>query len=131
MQLIDIVLHKDEPCLPNENIAELARLLAYILVQLDRTHVAQLAGLPPRVIPVARVSKSNIDRKPQNCTIKRRQFLMTAVYAFTGYRSQGQIMPYVLVNITSLSTGGLGLLNLYAVAKFQPFNHSALTSFRW
>ena len=38
---------------------------------------------------------------------------MTAAYAFTDYRSQGQTIPYVLVNIASPPTGGLSLFNLY------------------
>ena len=116
--IIDIILDKDEPPLPNTNIVELVHLPAYILVQLDRTRVTQLAGLPPCVIPVAPTSKSftitvMVDGKPQNHTVKRRQFPMTAAYAFTNYRSQGQTISHVLVDIASPPTGGLSLFNLY------------------
>ncbi|KAG1852685.1 hypothetical protein F4604DRAFT_1629041 [Suillus subluteus] len=38
---------------------------------------------------------------------------MTAAYAFTDYRSQGQTIPYVLVDIATPPTGGLNLFNLY------------------
>ena len=38
---------------------------------------------------------------------------MTAAYAFTDYHSQGQTLPYVVVDITSLPTGMLSLFNLY------------------
>ncbi|KAJ7309974.1 hypothetical protein DFH08DRAFT_719085, partial [Mycena albidolilacea] len=34
-------------------------------------------------------------------------------YAFTDYRSQGQTIPYVLVDIASPLTGKLSLFNLY------------------
>ncbi|KAJ7770381.1 hypothetical protein B0H14DRAFT_2383013, partial [Mycena olivaceomarginata] len=34
-------------------------------------------------------------------------------YAFTDYRSQGQTIPYVLVDIASPPTGKLSLFNLY------------------
>jgi ATP-dependent exoDNAse (exonuclease V) alpha subunit len=38
---------------------------------------------------------------------------MTAAYAFTDYRSQGQTIPYVIVDIATPPTGGLDLFNLY------------------
>ena len=38
---------------------------------------------------------------------------MTAAYAFTGYRSQGQALSVVMVDIASPPTGGLSLFNLY------------------
>ena len=56
--IVDIVLDKDEPPLPNENTVNPVHLPSYILVQLDRTHVMQLEGLPPCIIPVALASKS-------------------------------------------------------------------------
>jgi hypothetical protein len=67
--IVDIILDKDEPPLPEMNIVELVHLPAYILVQLDRTHVNQLEGLPPCVIPVGPASKSfsitvMVDGKP-------------------------------------------------------------------
>ena len=36
-----------------------------------------------------------------------------AAYAFTDYRSQGQTIPYVVVDIATPPTGGLSLFNLY------------------
>ncbi|KIM60689.1 hypothetical protein SCLCIDRAFT_1216599, partial [Scleroderma citrinum Foug A] len=44
---------------------------------------------------------------------KRCQFPVTPAYAFTDYRSQGQTILHVIVNIASLPTGGLSLFNLY------------------
>ncbi|KAJ7878534.1 hypothetical protein B0H14DRAFT_2711414 [Mycena olivaceomarginata] len=38
---------------------------------------------------------------------------MTSVYAFTDYRSQGQMIPYVLVDIASPPSGTSSLFNLY------------------
>ena len=46
-------------------------------------------------------------------TVRRRQFPITAAYAFTDYRSQGQTMPYVLVDIAPPPSGTLSLFNLY------------------
>ncbi|KAJ7683082.1 hypothetical protein B0H17DRAFT_942244 [Mycena rosella] len=48
-------------------------------------------------------------------TIQRVQFLVTGVYAFTDYRSQGQTLPYIYVDIGTPPTGGLSLFNLYIV----------------
>jgi ATP-dependent exoDNAse (exonuclease V) alpha subunit len=45
--------------------------------------------------------------------VKRRQFPMTAAYTFTDYRSQGQTILLVLVDIASPPNGGLSLFNLY------------------
>ncbi|KAJ7643178.1 hypothetical protein B0H17DRAFT_959878 [Mycena rosella] len=38
---------------------------------------------------------------------------MTAAYAFTDYRAQGQTIPYVLVDIGTPPSGTLSLFNLY------------------
>ncbi|KAF8836900.1 hypothetical protein BDN67DRAFT_910225 [Paxillus ammoniavirescens] len=38
---------------------------------------------------------------------------MTAAYAFTDYQSQGQTIPYVLVDIATPPSGSLNLFNLY------------------
>ncbi|KIN96341.1 hypothetical protein M404DRAFT_163469 [Pisolithus tinctorius Marx 270] len=38
---------------------------------------------------------------------------MTAVYAFTDYRVQGQAITCILVDIATPPTGGLNLFNLY------------------
>ncbi|KAI0054550.1 hypothetical protein BV25DRAFT_1816911 [Artomyces pyxidatus] len=38
---------------------------------------------------------------------------MTAAYAFTDYRAQGQTIPHVIVDIASPPSGGLSLFNLY------------------
>ena len=38
---------------------------------------------------------------------------MTPAYAFTDYRSQGQTIPFVMVDIATPLTGGLSIFNLY------------------
>lgn len=45
--------------------------------------------------------------------MKRRQFPLTAAYAFADYRSQGQTIPYVMVDLTPPPNGTLNLFNLY------------------
>ena len=38
---------------------------------------------------------------------------MTAAYAFTDYRSQGQTLLFVIIDIAQPPSGGLNLFNLY------------------
>ncbi|KAJ6621872.1 hypothetical protein B0H10DRAFT_1670315, partial [Mycena sp. CBHHK59/15] len=38
---------------------------------------------------------------------------LTGAYAFTDYRSQGQTLPHVFVDIATPPSGGLSLFNLY------------------
>ena len=52
-------------------------------------------------------------RKKGPRTVRRHQFPITAAYAFTDYRSQGQTITYVLVNIAPPPRGTLTLFNLY------------------
>ncbi|KAI0681789.1 hypothetical protein C8T65DRAFT_598087 [Cerioporus squamosus] len=52
--------------------------------------------------------------KPVQRTVQRRQFPITPAYAFTDYRSQGQTIPTVLVDIKSPpGPSKLSLFNLY------------------
>jgi ATP-dependent exoDNAse (exonuclease V) alpha subunit len=46
-------------------------------------------------------------------TVLRRQYLITAAYACTDYRSQGQTIVPVVMDIATPPTGGLSLFNLY------------------
>ena len=98
---------------------ELQHLPLCILVELQWTRVTQLTGLEECVIPVEprtqtfRVKCEQSNGQQMAKTVKQRQFPMTAAYAFTDYRSQGQMIPYVLVDIATPPTGGLNLFNLY------------------
>ncbi|KIL62905.1 hypothetical protein M378DRAFT_46886, partial [Amanita muscaria Koide BX008] len=60
-----------------------------------------------------RISVKNREGKWVQRTVQRRQFPITAAYAFTDYRSQGQTLPFVLVDIASPPYGSLNLFNLY------------------
>ena len=117
--IIDIVLHPDEPPLIDENIIPLKYLPLYILVKLSRTQATVLEGLGESVIPVEPMIKSfqirltSSERKEYKSTVRRRQYPMTAAYGFTDYRSQGQTISHVVVDIATPPIGGLSLFNLY------------------
>ena len=57
--------------------------------------------------------KVPVDGKLVQWTVQRKQFPLTAAYAFTDYRSQGQTIANVLVDIASPPSGMLSLFNLY------------------
>jgi ATP-dependent exoDNAse (exonuclease V) alpha subunit len=46
-------------------------------------------------------------------TLYREQLPLTPAYAFTDYRSQGQTLPYVIVNLAIPPSGGLMPFNTY------------------
>jgi ATP-dependent exoDNAse (exonuclease V) alpha subunit len=86
----------------------------YILVKLDQTKASHLDGLPKNVIPIASVKKSfTINKNQTKVTVTRSQLPLTLAYAFTDYRSQGQTILLVLVDIAPPSYGHLTPFNIY------------------
>jgi ATP-dependent exoDNAse (exonuclease V) alpha subunit len=118
-EIVDIILHPDEPPLGDDPIVTLQHLPSYILVKLKQTRAERLEGLDEGVIPVEVATRSfqikvrTSNSKYTTRSVRRRQFPMTAAYGFTDYRSQGQTLPYVIIDIASPPTGGLDLFNLY------------------
>ena len=110
--IVDIWLHPDEPPICDlQPTIELKYLPPCVLVKLDHTCTSQLTGLEERVIPVEpamqsyRISCQGSEGNAITRTVRRRQFPMTAAYAFTDYRSQGQTLPTMIVDITTPPTG--------------------------
>ncbi len=119
-EIVDIVLHPDEPPVGDMSIVHLHHMPAYVLVKMNRTRASTLDELDAGVIPVEpmkssmQIMLSRTTGKPLRRTVHRRQFPMTPAYAFTDYRSQGQTIPYVLVDIKSPpGPQKLSLFNLY------------------
>lgn len=118
-EIVDIILHPDEPPIANLPVIHLRYVPMYILVKLTRTRATALEGLQDNVIPIEpaittyRIKIEQDKGRTVQKTVRRRQFPMTAAYAFTDYRSQGQTLPYVIIDIASPPTGSLSLFNLY------------------
>ncbi|TFK91367.1 hypothetical protein K466DRAFT_458945, partial [Polyporus arcularius HHB13444] len=78
-----------------------------------------LDGLEAGVIPVEplkttmQIEIERVDGSALKRSVTRRQFPITPAYAFTDYRSQGQTIPSVLVDLKSPPSGKLSLFNLY------------------
>jgi hypothetical protein len=106
VQIVDIVLHLDEPPVGDDPIATLKYFPAYILVKLNRTQTTPLDTLDEGVIPV-QVATCSFQIKVHGNggtyithTVCHHQYPMTAAYGFMDYWSQGQTIPYLL--LTSL-----------------------------
>jgi ATP-dependent exoDNAse (exonuclease V) alpha subunit len=117
-EIVDIILHPDEPPIPDEPVVNLKYLPSYVLIKLARTRATQLLGLEDGVIPVEVTSRNfqiKVKEKDKYImrTVQRRQFPITAAYGFTDYRSQGQTLRYIIVDIARPPSGGLDLFNLY------------------
>lgn len=102
----------------------------FILVKLDRTRAATLAGLEEQVIPIepvaqtVKVTLAQSGKKPVTRSIWRRQFPMTLAYAFTDYRAQGQTIVPVMVDVAKPPTGPLTLFNLYVALSRSAGRHT-------
>ena len=112
--VVDIILDPDEPTLGDSSIITLKHLPQCVLVKLNRTRAARLTGLEDGVIPIFPAKSSMqiiLGKKTKNVT--RFQYPITAAYCFTDYRSQGQTIPRVIIDIASPPSGKLSLFNLY------------------
>jgi len=120
---LDIMLSPDEPVVSD----------LHATIKLQQLPVCIL--LEGSTIPVEpatrsyRIKCTSPEGKAITHTVKRRQFPMTATYAFTDYRSQGQTIPTVLVDIATPPTGRLNLFNLY-VALSQSSGRSTIRLLR-
>jgi ATP-dependent exoDNAse (exonuclease V) alpha subunit len=117
-EIMDIVLHRNEPPLPQDPVVQLAHPPAYILVKLKRTRAPQLDGLDEGVIPIQLSTQHThisytMDGQIHKQNVTRQQYPITGSYAFTDYRSQGQTIPYVLVDIATPPSACLTLFNIY------------------
>ena len=89
-------------------------VIAYVLVKLDRTSAVTLSGLQPGVVPIVPLTrKFTIEVKKNKRTITRRQIPIVGAYAFTDYRSQGQTIPRLIVDLAPPPTGKLTQFNVY------------------
>lgn len=88
---------------------------AMILFKPDKGTKLIFQGLPPGVIPLTPsiANFSVTGRTEKTFKITRHQYAMTAGYAFTDYKSQGQTIEYVIIDIGKPPTGTLSLFSVY------------------
>ena len=98
----------------DSHIASLQYPPRYVLVKLDRTKAPALDGLPQNVIPITPVKKTFvINREGTKVSVTRSQLPLTLAYAFTDYRSQGQTLQPVIIDIGPPPFGSLTPFNMY------------------
>ena len=120
-RIVDIILDPGEDAIP-EGVKEvrLKKPPCYVLVELDNTRLEALPGLDKGVVSIVPISKDiMIEEKDTQTgaiskkTIRKTQLPITAVYALTDYRSQGQTIRNVIVDIGKPLTNELSLFNVY------------------
>jgi ATP-dependent exoDNAse (exonuclease V) alpha subunit len=90
---------------------------AVVLFCPDRTPVKNLEGLPDGTIPIE-LSKKGMEicyPNGRKSTVHRKQLPITAAYAFTNYKAQGQTLQPVIVDIGNPPSGRLNAFNTYVV----------------
>jgi len=115
-EIVGIGLHSKEPPIDRTQTRWHLRFPPqYVLVKLQRTKAKQLPGLELGVIPITPAQKTFSIRASngQKKTVTRRQHPITPAYSFTDYRSQGQTIPYVIVDISTPPSGQITAFNAY------------------
>lgn len=111
-----ILDERAEPLTPDEDgFVTLKYPPALLLFKPEKRTRLMFPGLPPGVIPLTpSVAPFTVTRKTgEKVKITRSQFAMTAGYAFTDYKSQGQTIEYVIVDIGKPPTGSLSPFSVY------------------
>ena len=118
--ITDVLLHPEEPIASDDEPSiRLRHPPSAVFVRLDKTRAGSLPGLESKVVPIEPIRRSfRINFQDANGerltrTVHETQLPITAAYACTDYRAQGQTLSSVIVDISSPPTGVLSLFNLY------------------
>ena len=116
-EIQDIILDEREEisAADEEGIIQLKYPPAMLLFKPDRKSTLTFPGLPTGIIPLtpSEVKFTVTARSGLKFKIKRSQYAMTAGYAFTDYKSQGQTIEYVIIDIGKPPTGSLSPFSIY------------------
>jgi hypothetical protein len=115
-EITDIVLDPREPSLQitDGNETSLKYPPAMILFKPYHCTFQPLDNLNSGLIPIfPSEAKFNVGRNSEKRRVTRRQPAITAAYAFTDYRSQGQTIEHVIVDLGKPPGGGLTGFNAY------------------
>jgi len=75
---------------------------------------AVFEGVPEGIIPISpSTMRFSVDTEGGKVKMERRQLAIVPAYAFTDYKSQGQTMEYVIVDISKPPTGLLSPFSVY------------------
>jgi len=112
--ITDIVLDPREP--PTTELKDGSVRLVYppalVMFKPDKPSKLTFDGIDdPGVVPILPTTATftasfKHNGSPQSVKVKRRQYAMTAGYAFTDYKSQGQTIEYVIIDLSKPPGGG-------------------------
>ncbi|KAJ8585381.1 hypothetical protein M405DRAFT_911791 [Rhizopogon salebrosus TDB-379] len=115
--LADIILDPREAPIVQSVIEQRQTYLHYppilVIIELDFCELPQLPGLPPRHVPLSPISSKFTVGSNPSIRVTRRQLALTPAYAFTDFKSQGQTIDHVLVDIGKTTCFGLSPFNAY------------------
>jgi len=116
-RIADIILDPREDPIGQSAIQQRRSYLHYppilVIIELDFCELPQLPGLPPRYVPLSPISsKFTVESNP-SIRVTRRQLALIPAYAFTDFKSQGQTIDHVLVDIGKTTCFGLSPFNAY------------------
>ena len=104
--ITDIILHPNECAVPDaDNKVYLQHPPAAVLFLPHSGSKVQIPSLPKGVIPIFPSRNTfSLEGKCQ-ITVHREQLAVTAAYAFTDYKAQGQTMECVIVDLAKPPSG--------------------------
>lgn len=112
--VVDIILNASEDIPhPNETNVRLHYPPAVILFRPLYEQNKKIAGLPDGVLPIFPTRKKFSLPGHDNVMILREQYALTPTYAFTDYKSQGQTIESVIVDLGRPPSGKLSAFNAY------------------
>lgn len=117
-EIVEIMLDEHDEHLETKEMCTiyLQHSPRYVLVKLAWMKVPVFEDLEQNVMPIAPITKTfSTNKDGKKITINWTQILLTPAYAFTDYRSQGQTIDPVIVNIGWPPQGHLTPFNVYVV----------------
>lgn len=113
-EIVDIILDPNE--IVSEHSCESIKLQyppAAVLFAPYIDRGTQLQGLPKGVVPIFPTQKKFKLGGRSGTTVTRTQLALTPAYAFTDFKSQGQTIENVIIDLANTPSGGLTGFNAY------------------
>lgn len=112
--IMDVVLDpRESACPDSSNTVILQYPPAAVIFQPYNNNDVSLPGLPAGMVPIFPTRGTFRLGDPGGIAVHREQLALTAAYAFTDYKAQGQTMECVLVDLGKPPTGTLTGFTVY------------------
>lgn len=136
--ITDIVLHPEEECPQNDELTVHLKYPPSVILFKSYQHKTKpVPGLPEGVIPIFPTRKTFTIKEEKKRTVTRHQFALTPAYAFTDFKSQGQTIEHVIVDLAKPPSGRVTAFNAYValsrsrgrstIRLLRPFNEKLFT----